>query len=229
MSNNKKNHENEELLHVQEALSASEAFIEKYYKEILMIIGVFLVVVVSILLFRNYYYTPRENEASEKMIVAVQYFERDSFQLALNGDGVNSGLIEIIDEYGITKSAELASAYAGVCYFQLGQYKEAIEMLKDFDGKSVNITPAITGLIGDCYVETENYKEAISYFEKAAKEENLLTSPIYLKKAGLAYEALGDYKKAEACYTTIKEKYFDSQVAMEMDKYIERAKALQNN
>ena len=32
------------------------------------------------------------------------------------------------------------------------------------------VSPAVTGLIGDCYVNMGNTKEGISYFEKAAKE-----------------------------------------------------------
>lgn len=68
------------------------------------------------------------------------------------------------------------------------------------------ISPAITGLIGDCYVNMGNVKEGISYFEKAAKQaSNEVISPTYLKKAGIAYESLKQYGDAVKAYTTIKE------------------------
>ena len=88
------------------------------------------------------------------------------------------------------------------------------------------VSPAVTGLIGDCYVNMGNTKEGISYFEKAAKEaDNEVISPIYLKKAGIAYENLKEYDKAVKAYTTIKDKYYTSMEASDIDKYITRASA----
>ncbi|WP_234394745.1 tetratricopeptide repeat protein [Porphyromonas cangingivalis] len=49
-----------------------------------------------------------------------------------------------------------------------------------------------------------------------------MISPVYLKKAGLAYESLGQNDKAMTCYKTIKDKYYDSEEAGLIDKYIER-------
>ena len=57
--------------------------------------------------------TTKENEAKAQMWMAEQYFERDSFNLALNGDGNYLGFLDIIEEYGITKSANLANYYYG--------------------------------------------------------------------------------------------------------------------
>jgi len=53
-----------------------------------------------------------------------------------------------------------------------------------------------------------------------------MVSPIYLKKAGIAYESLGDYKKAVETYTKIKDDYSKSQEAADIDRYIARAQAL---
>ena len=160
-----------------------------------------------------------------KMAAAVRYFERDSFALALNGDGMNEGFIEIIDNYGITESSALAAFYAGVCEYKLGNYDEAISYLKKFNAASVNMEPAALTLIGDSYVANGDVKSAVKYFEQAGAIENDLTAPRALNKAGIAYEELGEWAKAEKCYQTIKDVYFDSQLAMEMDKRIERCQA----
>ena len=81
-------------------------------------------------------------------------------------------------------------------------------------------------MIGDCYVNMGNIKEGISYFEKAAKKaDNEVISPVYLKKAGIAYENQKQYSDAVKVYTTIKEKYFNSMEAADIDKYIARASA----
>ena len=90
-----------------------------------------------------------------------------------------------------------------------------------------DITVFLEDLIGDFYVNMGNTKEGISYFEKAAKEaDNEVISPIYLKKAGIAYENLKEYDKAVKAYTTIKDKYYTSMEASDIDKYITRASAL---
>ena len=52
-----------------------------------------------------------------------------------------------------------------------------------------------------------------------------MVSPIYLKKAGLAYENLKEYGKAVEAYKSIKEKYYNSMEASDIDKYITRAAA----
>jgi len=89
------------------------------------------------------------------------------------------------------------------------------------------IAPTIIGLIGDCYVSTGRTKEGISYFEKAAsKADNDLISPIYLKKAGLAYESMKQYADALKAYETIRDKYNLSMEAVDIDKYITRATIL---
>ena len=63
-------------------------------------------------------------------------------------------------------------------------------------------------------------------FEKAASQaDNEVIRPVYLKKAGLAYESLNQPKDAVKAYTTIKEKYFNSLEAADIDKYIARASA----
>ena len=145
----------------------------------------------------------------------------------MNGNGADyEGFEAIIDQYGSTDAGNLAKAYAGICYFKLGENEKALNLLKSFSGSDEMISPAITGLIGDCYVNMGNVKEGISYFEKAANQaNNEVISPAYLKKAGIAYESLKQYGDAVKVYTTIKEKYFNSMEAADIDKYIARASA----
>ena len=62
---------------------------------------------------------------------------------------------------------------------------------------------------------------------KAAKEaDNNTLSPIYLQQAGEILVKQGKYDQAIEAYTTIKDKYFRSYQAMQIDKFIEEAKLM---
>ncbi|MDR0429682.1 MAG: tetratricopeptide repeat protein [Tannerellaceae bacterium] len=213
---------------VGEIVSKSEQFLEKNQKNIIYGIIGLIVIVGAILGIRHGYLAPREKKASAAMFRGQQYFAIDSFALALNGNGLDyTGFESIIDEYGSTKAGNLAKGYAGVCYFKLGDNEKALKMLKSFNGNDHMIAPALTGLIGDCYVNTGNIKEAAGYFEKAAKAaDNEVVSPVFLKKAGLAYEHLNQYQDAVKAYSTIKEKYHNSMEASDIDRFITRASEL---
>ena len=217
-----------ETVEVEELVSRSELFIEKYSTKILVGIVAIIVIAGGIFAYRNLYLAPKQLEASAALFKGEQYFARDSFQLALNGNGADfAGFEAIIEQYGSTKAGNLAKAYAGICYFNLGEYEKALELLKSFSASDQMISPAIVGKIGDCYVNMGNTQEGISYFEKAAQAaDNNVISPVYLKKAGIAYESLQQYDKAVNAYKTIKEKYYGSMEASDIDKYIARASAL---
>lgn len=224
MSEKKVQHD--ELDTVNEALSTTEQFVEKHQKTILTAVIVVLVAVSGFLSVKQFYTEPREEKALSEMFKGEYYFQVDSFQLALNGNGADYlGFIAIADQYGSTKAGNLATAYAGICYYNLGDYDTAMSYLSKFKMNDYFVAPNIVAMIGDCYVNQGKYKEAVSYFEKAAKSaDNVATSPVFLKKAGLVYEKLGDSKSAVAVYEKIKNDYPTSADAVEIDKYIERAK-----
>lgn len=222
-----KGKETNKELEVEELVSRSELFIENNSKKIIYGIVALALIVGAVLGIKHGYLIPQEKKAAAAMFKGEQYFARDSFALALNGNGADfEGFEAIIDQYGHTDAGNLAKAYAGICHYKLGDTQKAIELLKSFDGKDQMISPSITGLIGDCLVNMGNVQEGVSYFEKAAKEaNNEVISPIYLKKAGIAYESLKEYDKAVKAYTSIKEKYYASMEASDIDKYIARASA----
>ncbi|UKI46456.1 MAG: hypothetical protein L6V92_02055 [Phocaeicola vulgatus] len=213
---------------VEELVSKSELFIETYSKKIISGIIALIVVVGAIFAYRQLYSLPRQQKASAALFKGEQYFARDSFQLALNGNGADyDGFEAIIKEYGSTDAGNLAKAYAGICYAKLGENEKALNYLKSFSASDNMISPAVTIALGDCYVNMDNTKEGIKCFEKAAKDaNNVVLAPIALKKAGIAYESLKQYKEAIKVYTTIKEQYFNSMEAADIDKYITRASEL---
>jgi tetratricopeptide (TPR) repeat protein len=212
---------------VGEILSKSERFIETYKNHIMIGLGAIVLIVLSVLGIRQYYLIPKNAEAQEAIFLGENYLANRQWDLALNGDSVTYiGFLGIIDDYGFTQTGKLAKAYAGICYYHLGQYDEALEYLKSYSVDDKIISPVVTGLIGDCYVNINDVEKGVKYFKEAAsKAGNQYISPVYLKKAGLAYESLSDFEKAVKVYSTIKEKYASSSEAADIDKYIARASA----
>ena len=201
--------------------------IEKYQKQILFAVVAAILVVSGIFALRSYYFIPKEAKAQDELFKGEYYFQDDNYDVALSGNGGDFiGFEAIIDQYGSTKAGNLAKAYAGLSYMQKGEYEKAINHLKSFSANDMLISPAIIGAIGDAYVNMGNTKEGISYFEKAAnKGSNDLIAPIYLKKAGIAYESINDYKGAVKAYQTIKDKYPNAAEGRDIEKYIDRAKS----
>lgn len=210
---------------VENVLTNTEQFIEDNQKTLTYIVGVIVLVVSAYLGFQKFYIAPLETEAQSSMFVAEQYFQKDSFNLAINGDGNNWGFLDIISDYGMTKSANLAKYYTGISYLHLGEYNEAINYLKKFSSDDLMVSTVAIGAIGDAYAELDDYGKAISQYEKAAANNpNDFTTPVYLSKAALLYEQEGNYKKAIAIYEDLKANYANSQEGRNADKYIARAK-----
>ena len=212
---------------VEEALTKTEHFIEKNQKIILYIV-VFIVLIISgYMAFKKFYLAPREKEAQSQMFWAERYFEKDSLNLALNGDGNYLGFIDIIDEYSMTKSARLANYYAGICYLKKGQFQEAIDYLENFNSDDKVVNSMATGAIGDAYLELGDNENALKYYKKAAeKNNNLFVTPVFLMKAGWTYELMNNYEEALKIYEQIHKNYYQSYESREIEKYIARAKSM---
>ncbi|MFV0290828.1 MAG: tetratricopeptide repeat protein [Mangrovibacterium sp.] len=220
--NNQSSH-GDNLQEVENALGKTEAFIEKNQKGIIGVFAAIVIIAVAYMAYDNFIATPKKQNALKEIEAAQRYFDVDSFNLAINGDGQNAGFLEIISDYGSTPTGNLANYYAGVSYARLGQFENAIEYLNDFSTEDPLLAPISEGLKGDCYVELGNLSSAIKSYKKAVSFENKLTAPIYLLKMGQAYENEKNYAEALSAYQTIKDKYTASAEARNIDQYIARA------
>lgn len=221
--------EEQPVINVEEVYSKTEKYVEDNKNYISIIAVVLVAVIGGYFAYTKLYIEPLEQEARQQMWKAEQYFEIDSFDLALNGDGNYFGFLQIIEDYGMSKPGNLAQYYAGICYLRKGEYDKAIEHLENFDSDDKMVGPVATGAIGDAYMETGKTEEAISQYLKAAEQnENNFTSPVYLMKAGLAYESSGDYNNAKKVYQKINQDYPESAEGRSIDKYLARAEAFAN-
>ena len=213
------------LKELESALTKTELFIEDNQKVILYVIAAVVIVVGVFLGFNKFYLQPKENEAESQMFMAVSYFDQDSFNLAINGDGNYLGLLDIIDNYGVTKKANLAKYYTGISYLYLGEYEEALNYLNKFKTKDLLFAPIAEGSKGDAYLELGDTDNALKYYKKAiALPENELTTPIFMMKAAILLESMDKLQDALTMYESIKAKYPNSEEGANADRYIARVK-----
>ena len=217
-----------EHLNVEDALTQSEAFLIKYKNAIIGGVVAVIIIVAGFIMYKNLYAEPREEKAQAALFKGQEYFEQDAFEQALNGDSIGyAGFLKVADDYSGTKAANLAKADAGICYAQLGKYEDAVKMLDSFDGSDQMVAPAILGATGNCYAQLGQLDKAASTLLSAAdKADNNTLSPIFLLQAGEILVKQGKYDDAVNAYTKIKDKYFQSYQAMDIDKYIEQAKLM---
>ena len=217
-----------EHLNVEDALTQSESFLIKYKNAIIGGVVAVIIIVAGFIMYKNLYAEPREEKAQAALFKGQEYFEQDAFEQALNGDSIGyAGFLKVADDYSGTKAANLAKAYAGICYAQLGKYEDAVKMLDSFDGSDQMVAPAILGAAGNCYAQLGQLDKAASTLLSAAdKADNNTLSPIFLLQAGEILVKQGKYDDAVNAYTKIKDKYFQSYQAMDIDKYIEQAKLM---
>jgi tetratricopeptide (TPR) repeat protein len=226
MTKDKKNQQVDNLTEVESALTKTEQFLEANSKLIGIVIGAIVVVSVGYLGLKKFYLEPRSTNAQEQMFMAQNYFEKDSFNLALNGDGTNPGFLDIIDDYGSTEAGNLANYYAGISYLHIGQYDNAIQYLKKFDTDDLLLGPIAVGAQGDAQLELGKTEKALDLYTEAYKmSKNELTAPIYMLKAGELLESSNKQAEALKLYEVIKQKYPETNEGRSIDKYIARAKA----
>ncbi len=220
-----KNHQEDNLQELESVLTRTEQFIEDNQKTITYVVAGIIFVVVAFLGFNKFYLQPQEDEALSQMFMAENYFEKDSFNLAINGDGNYLGFLDIIEDYGLTKSANRAKYYTGISYLHLGDYELAIEYLKDFETEDLLLAPIVEGAQGDALVELGETEKALKHYKKAySLTDNELTTPVYMMKAAGLLESMDELEDALSLYQEIKDKYPTSAEGTSIDKYIARVK-----
>jgi len=217
----------------EEKKTSGASSIDKFKKEvgpvgfIGAIVGVAVLVIASVLFFLNYTKEQKNIDAQNEIFQAQYYYENDSLEYALQGDGRNLGFLDIIDIYSGTEVANLASFYAGASYLKQRQYEQAIDYLEDFSTSEILVQGRAYSLIGDAYMELGNFTDAADNYETAANTvDDEYFSPGYLLRASLAYEKAGDINSGIAALDQIINNYKSANEVLEARKQKARLQVL---
>ncbi|MFA7600362.1 MAG: tetratricopeptide repeat protein [Bacteroidales bacterium] len=224
----RKNKKERTIIQVDTLIERIEKFYETYKKQINIISTVTLVIIAAIVLFFVWYMPKQQLKAEVAIYKAEQYFAADSLTLALNGDGMYEGLLDVIDNYGLTKTAKRARFMAGISYLKIGDFDNAIRYLKKVKSKDKFISVQSLASIGDAYVEKNDFKNGLKYYKKAIKKNpNELITPIYILRAAQLCEMDNQWEEAASLYERIQKEYPNSNEAADIEKRLEYVKAKQ--
>lgn len=230
-----------------------ERFINQYKKH--LIIGFAAIVAIVLAFWGAKVWHNNREEAGQAQIELGQPYIQQIFQnhpdsvaaikkvceTALKGDGQKKdgfkGFLKVASDYKWTNAANIAHLYAGICYYHEGEYKKAIDELKNFSTQDdATISANALNVLGNCYAADKQIDKAIDSYEKAAKKaDNASLSPMYLMNAAALYEENGKKAEANKIYVQIKNDYPGNPLCTtnvqgdvvsgpEIDKYIERTK-----
>ncbi len=224
----KKKQDDKNIVAVEEALGRSEQFIEHHQNTILWVVAIIVLIIAGYIGYTRFILSPREKEARAEMFMAEKYFDQGEYELALEGDGNYPGFTEIKQTYRMTRAANLARYYAGISLLKLEEYEDAIAQLKRFRGRDQILGAMAYGAIADAYLELEKKDDASHFYRKAYRyKPNNFTTPLFLFKAGLLFEEMGEYGEARRLYERIQTEYKDTTEGRNIDRYIARVKAKQ--
>lgn len=214
------------IVAVEEALSKSEQFIERNQNSIIYGVAVIVILISGYIGYTRFILSPRERTAQTEIFMAEKRFEQGDYETALMGDAEYLGFLDIISDFRMTKTANLARYYAGVSLMRLGDWEEGIDYLKRFRTRDQLLGSMRYGAIGDAYWELGDLPRAARYYRKAYqyKPDNL-TTPVFLFKAGQLFEYKGEYNEAIRLYERIRKEYSNSNEGRDIEKFIARAKA----
>jgi len=205
----------------RDAVEKVTGFWYQYSKQILIAIAAIVIIGGGIYGYSTLIAGPNEKKASEAMRYAEDFFRKDSLKMALDGDNLNPGFLKIISKYSGTKAANLAHFYAGTCYLQMGDFKNAVKHLEDYSTSKPLVKARAKALLADANSELGKKEEAVKLYREAGTtfEKDDYYSPQYLVRAAFLYEQMGKTKDAVEVYKMIKEKYPQFK-EVDIDKYL---------
>jgi predicted negative regulator of RcsB-dependent stress response len=207
----------------QVVVDRAKDFWGRYGRSILIASTAIILLCGGYLAYKYFVKQPQEEKAMEAMFKAEDYYRSDSLQLALNGDGINSGFLKIISKYGGTKAGNLAKFYTGDIYLKQGNFAAAAKQLKDFSTDAKQIQARAYKLLGDAYAEQGKNGDALEAYKKAARhfEEDDVNSSEYLFMAAyFADRVAKKQKESIELFRELKEKYPRTERGFEADKFL---------
>lgn len=207
---------------------AEQAAVQKKAQIIKAVKYASIAVVAIVAVVLVYIYAVR-NPAIESGNEAIA--QADIALLEANGD--STMMAEALKKYEAVAQAHgqdagnRANLMTAIGYYSKGEYQKCIDFIKEYSSTGSLVDAGACSLEGDCYVNMQKYDDALDCYADAisACDNNPQLAPFFMAKQARIYHEKKEYAKELAIYESIK-KDFPKYANLDVDKYIERAKAL---
>lgn len=201
---------------------SSVDFFEKYQSKIFIYLGVLVVVAAAVYFYLNQKSINDDKAALELSRIMPLYDQGEYLEAVEGKQGTNIiGLKNLVEEYSGTENGETAKIYLADCYASLGNYEEAFNYYKDYDGSIDYFEAASLAGQAGYYAMKGDYEKAANLYLNASKQ-SLVNSqnPDYMLNAGIYFLKIGEKDEAKILFNKIKEDYSTSLANREVDKYL---------
>jgi tetratricopeptide (TPR) repeat protein len=181
-------------------------------------VGVLVIGILGFLLYRQFVHKPANEKSKDSYWEGLNYAVKDSTDVAI--DILESS----VKKYDGKVGGEVAQFVLARQLMAKGEFKAAIEELEGVDTEDTYVNIMAVGLHADCLSEMKKYEDAANkYLEAADMTENELTTPMYLRKAGLCAEEIKNFPKAAEFYQRIIDDYPSYSGQNQIEKLLARA------
>jgi tetratricopeptide (TPR) repeat protein len=188
--------------------------------------GVVILAIVIVAYMNNV--TSNNVKANTELGKVLPYYDQGKFDLAINGNLQENirGLQSIADDYGSTKSGELAKFYLANAYFAQNDHDKALKYFLDVSISDELIAASALSGAASCYEAKGDFEKAASMFEKAAfKSAKDVNAAENMFNAARNYLTIGKKEKAAELFKKVKKDFPTSLVARDIDRWIAQASA----
>lgn len=214
----------EELEHdvLLDTFSKAQSFYDQN-KNLVIGAAIALVVIIGGSVGWHYYSLSQENKAQQLMADATQAYMQGNYEKALNGSEADFsvGFKQIVDNYGLTKAANLAEYYAAVCEYNLNNTEQALDYINSYEVPEGIMGVGPTSFNGVLLTELGRHDEAAQMYVKAAQwDQNESTTPYNYLEAAKAYYDAGNQQKAQEYAQLIVDEYSSSSQVTNAEKLL---------
>jgi len=210
----------------EDALVSTYVQARTYYEEHKKNISIALTAIV-VLAIAGVIYVNNQKSNNEKATTELgkvyQFYDSGQFQKAIDGIPEQNivGLKSLVANYGGTHSGGYARFLLANCYYQLGNYEDALKQFEDFGSGDPLLGAARLAGIAQCNEALGKHADAAEHFEKAATTyPKLANAAEYLSNAARDYALSGQKERALDLYKRLKKNYPTTTYGRDADRFI---------
>jgi TolA-binding protein len=200
----------------------AQSWYDENRKRLSTIGGVVIVLVLALWFYSNNVRANNER-ATTDLAKVFTFYDNGQYQIAINGipERNVTGLQALVDNYGSTKSGNLAKFYLASAYYNSQDFDKALEYFKDYSGGNPLLEISALAGAGACFEAKGEHMKAAENFEKAGlKNADDPNAPENLVNAARNFGKAGEKERAVELLKKVKKEYPSSTAARDVDRYI---------